>query len=68
MSSKFLAYEPEQHERELGGAESVQDTVCLAEDVIQGGMYENADLVGICLDVISVCWLGSAQKVFLAVS
>lgn len=40
----------------------------LAEDVIQGGMYENVDLVGICLDVISVCWLGSAQKVFLAVS
>lgn len=40
----------------------------LAEDVIQGGVHENVDLVGICLDVISVCWLGSAQKVFQAAS
>ena len=40
----------------------------LAEDMIQGDVYENVDLVGIFFDVISVCWLGSAQKVFLAVS
>lgn len=46
-------------------------TLCvwsLAEDVIQGGVYENVCLVGNCLNVISVCWLGSALKVFLAVS
>lgn len=40
----------------------------LAEDMVQGGVYENVDLVGISLGVISVCWLGSAQKVLLAVS
>lgn len=36
----------------------------LAEDVIQGGVYENAYLVGNCLNVTSFCWLGSAYKVF----
>jgi len=36
---------------------------------MQGGVYENdVCLVGDRLNVISVCWLGSAHKVFLPVS
>lgn len=33
----------------------------LAEGGIQAGTYENVYLVGNCLNVISVCWLGSAH-------
>lgn len=46
-------------------------TLCvwsLAEDVIQGGVRKSVYLMGNCLNVILVCWRGSAHKVFLAAS